>query len=112
MHLAANDPPLEIKLSEFIASQPSVTLLVPASPSPGDGSPESDESAPESQQRFVNAVRLVKASDSIVQTVLSLLTKRDLVTEQSSKFLAQYFQFFNMYSSLGIQQVGKISLFI
>jgi hypothetical protein len=45
-------------------------------------------------------------SDSLVHTLLSLLSKRDLINEQSSKYLIQYFQFFNYYLSLGMQQVS------
>lgn len=43
-------------------------------------------------------------SDSIIHTVLSILTKRDFITEQTSKYLQQYFNFFNSFANLGLQQ--------
>ena len=90
MQLSNNDPALEVKLRDLANSLPSITFLVAAPSSPA--SPGRESSRP------------VNASDSLIHTVLSLITKRDLITEQSSKFLVQYFQFFNMYSSIGVQQ--------
>ena len=46
----------------------------------------------------------INQSDSIIYTLLSLLSKRDLINEQTGKYLIQYFQFFSYYSSLGLQQ--------
>jgi len=90
VHLSINDASLEININEYVNSQPSVTVLVAAT----------------LQTQTENLkIRLVNASDSIIQTVLSIISKRDLINEQSSKYLVQYFQFFNMYSSIGIQQV-------
>ena len=51
-----------------------------------------------------NKLHFINQSDTIIQTLLSILSKRDLINEQSSKYLIQYFQYFNYYSTLGIQQ--------
>jgi hypothetical protein len=85
VHLSFNDPPLPVSLADFLNSQPSITVLVPTTA-------DSTES------------RLVNPSLSLVHTVLGLLSKRDLINEQSSKYLVQYFQFFNMYTSIGMAQ--------
>ena len=63
--------------------------------------------AQQQQQQVTNLERkvyYVYQSDSLIQTLLSILSKRDLITEQSSKYLIQFFQFFNFYCSLGLQQ--------
>lgn len=96
VHLSNNDSSLEINVNDFVNSQPSVTVLVAA----GSLTTAQQSKSPSPTGK----VRLVNASDSIIQTVLSILSKRDLINEQSSKYLVQYFQFFNMYSSIGIQQ--------
>ena len=98
VHLSINDPPLAIKLSDYLNSQPSITVLSAAAPH----SPESKRNSPEGANKY----RYINASDSIIQTVMAILNKRDLINEQSSKYLVQYFQFFNMYASIGIQQVA------
>lgn len=100
VHLSIGDSTMEINTKDFINSQPSITVLC-------------DNIAPlESPPRKNNFdIQLegikkyhINASESIIQTVMSILSKRDLINEQSSKYLVQYFQFFNMYASIGIQQ--------
>lgn len=98
VHLSNNDASLEINVNDFVNSQPSVTVLVAAA-------------AQSSPKQANDKIRLINASDSIIQTVLSIISKRDLINEQSSKYLVQYFQFFNMYASIGIQQVLLIVYF-
>ncbi len=100
VHLSYNDPPIEIKPSDYLNSQPSLTVLVSAS----DNEPNSVDKSNNSH------FRLISASDSLIQTVLGIISKRDLINEQSSKYLIQYFQFFNMYASIGIQQVILINI--
>ena len=95
VHLSINDPPMEIKVNEFLNSQPSITVLS------GVNSPKS---SPTSKQTDDNRSRYINTSESIIQTVMALINKRDLINEQSSKYLIQYFQFFNMYASIGMQQ--------
>jgi hypothetical protein len=133
VHLTYNESPMELKLSELAnlpINQPSLTVLVSASQSSalnatslnslvqsvqsGNGSPtnNNNESPSSSSPRSSAApptVLLVNQSDSIIQTLLSLLTKKDLINEHSSKYLVQYFQFFNYYLSLGLQQVRLVS---
>lgn len=135
VHLTYNESPMELKLSELAnlpINQPSLTVLVSASQSSalnatslnslvqsvqsGNGSPtnnnNNNESPSPSSPRSSAApptVLLVNQSDSIIQTLLSLLTKKDLINEHSSKYLVQYFQFFNYYLSLGLQQVRPVS---
>ena len=46
----------------------------------------------------------MQQSDSLIHTLLGMLSKRDLITEQTAKYLIQYFQFFVFYSSLGLPQ--------
>ena len=130
MHLSNTDPSLEIKLTDLAAlnqqqqQQPSLTILVSAnsnsnttslnslmalisqsaslqSPSASTTS-TSPSSTPTST--LENKIYAINQTDSIIHTILNILTKRDLITEQSSKYLIQYFQFFNFYSSLGLQQ--------
>lgn len=43
-------------------------------------------------------------TDSLIYTLVSLISKRDLIQEQTAKYLVQYFQFFNYYLLLGAQQ--------
>lgn len=127
---------MELKLSELAnlpINQPSLTVLVSASQSSalnatslnslvqsvqsGNGSPTNNNnnnespspSSPRSSAAAPPTVLLVNQSDSIIQTLLSLLTKKDLINEHSSKYLVQYFQFFNYYLSLGLQQVRPVS---
>lgn len=95
VHLSINDQPMEIKVNHFLNSQPSITVLS------GVNSPRS---SPKSTQSDESKCRHINASESIIQTVMALITKRDLINEQSSKYLIQYFQFFNMYASIGMQQ--------
>lgn len=138
VHLTYNESPLEIKVSDIVSvsnQQPSLTVLVaPANSSPNvpptttlnslvqsvqsslaslaasspssSSSSSSNSSIPSGLDSKV--VYLVNQSDSIIYTLLSLLTKKDLINEHSSKYLIQYFQFFNYYISLGIQQVNKL----
>jgi hypothetical protein len=92
VHLSYNDLQMEVKLSDYLNSQPSITVLSAST----TNEPAINED---------NKYRYINPSDSIIQTVLTIITKRDLINEQSSKYLIQYFQFFNMYASIGIQQV-------
>ena len=103
VHLSIGDPALEIKLTDFLNVQPAITVLSPAS-----AAMDQAESNPQSIPVDTKNERYVNASESIIQTVLSILSKRDLINEQSSKYLIQYFQFFNMYASIGIQQVSFV----
>lgn len=96
VHLSIGDPPLQIDLQKFLNSQPSISVL--STPVSSESPEQCAELSDTSQHRYINA------SESIIQTVLSILSKRDLINEQSSKYLIQYFQFFNMYASIGIQQ--------
>lgn len=134
VHLTNNESPIELKVSDImsVSNQPSLTVLVASSNSSGNVPPtttlnalvQSVQSSIASLVGTVSAtgststtsttipssldsrvVYLVNQSDSIIQTLLSLLSKKDLINEHSSKYLTQYFQFFNYYLSLGIQQV-------
>lgn len=46
----------------------------------------------------------INQSDSVITTLLSLLSKREIINDQTGKNLIQYFQFFSYYLSLGLQQ--------
>ncbi len=98
-HLSYNDPPLAIKLNDLLNNQqqPSISVLVSSQnqPQQQDQDPSTDNN---------NKLHFINQSDTIIQTLLSILSKRDLINEQSSKYLIQYFQYFNYYSTLGIQQ--------
>lgn len=107
VHLSYSDPPTEIKLNE-LTQQPSITVLVSANNStqtPAAVFSLSSLVASSSETNSNNKSVHINTSDSIIHTLLSIISKRDLINEQSSKYLIQYFQFFNFYSSLGIQQV-------
>ena len=53
------------------------------------------------EQQQKQTVRSVNISNTIIQSILSLL-KRDC--NEQGKHLIQYFQFFNQYSSIGINE--------
>lgn len=126
VHLTYNESPMEIKVSDIlsVSNQPSLSVLVaPPNSSPNVPPTTTLNSLVQSVQSSLaslvgtsttsmpsgldaKVVYLVNQSDSIIQTLLSLLSKKDLINEHSSKYLIQYFQFFNYYLSLGIQQVN------
>ena len=133
VHLTYNESPMEVKVSDLISvsNQPSLTVLVGSSNSSYNVPPTTTlnalvQSVQSSIASLVGAasattatnsippgfdsrvVYLINQSDSIIQTLVSLLSKKDLINEHSSKYLTQYFQFFNYYLSLGIQQVRII----
>lgn len=138
VHLTNNESPMEIKLSDImsVSYQPSLTILVAPPNSSSNVPPTTSLNAivQSVQSSLVNLVGsssssstsvaagttpssfdskivyLVNQSDSIIQTLLSMLSKKDLINEHSSKYLTQYFQFFNFYLSLGIQQVFVLSI--
>ena len=101
VHLSNTDPPMEVKLSEICAPSSSLAEFVAASASQQQLLAASQQTQPIDP----NKSRLISVNDSIIQTLLSILSKRDLINEQSSKYLIQFFQFFTIYCSLGIQQV-------
>jgi hypothetical protein len=115
VHLSVIDPPLEIKLGELSALQnPSISVLVSYGSTNSNSSPRLTTInsllqilAQQQQQQATNLekkIYFVYQSDSLIQTLISILNKRNLITEQSSKYLLHFFQFFNFYSSLGLQQ--------
>lgn len=116
---------MQLKVSDLISvcNQPSLTVLVNANPSTSltttlNSLVQSVQtnlaslSSPPSTNLDSKVVYLVNQSDSIIHTLLSLLSKKDLINEHSSKYLVQYFQFFNYYLSLGIQQVFFLNKFL
>ena len=104
VHLANTDAPMELKLSEICAPSSSLAVFVAASASQQQLLSASQQAQPIDP----NKSRLISVSDSVIQTLLSILSKRDLINEQSSKYLIQFFQFFTIYCSLGIQQVRNL----
>jgi hypothetical protein len=114
VHLSYNDAPMEIKQSELLAIKNHQLISVlsvtndPASETTATPVLNSLNSLViSSNMNDSDMTQTYKAaqSDSIVYTMLGLLSKRDLINEQSGKYLVQYFQFFSYYSSLGLQQV-------
>ncbi len=95
-------------------SNPSISVLVSYESTNSNSSPNMTTInsllqilAQQQQQQATNLekkIYFVYQSDSLIQTLLSILNKRNLITEQSSKYLLHFFQFFNFYSSLGLQQ--------
>lgn len=104
---SSNVPPTTTLNALVQSVQSSIANLVGSSSSSTASSPATSSTTASSLPTGLDSrvVYLVNQSDSIIQTLLSLLTKKDLINEHSSKYLTQYFQFFNYYLSLGIQQV-------
>lgn len=125
VHLTYSDPPMEVKLNDLMSlpNQPSLTVLVTSNETSAHqtttislnslvNSLHASNSTTSTLTSLENKFYNFYQSDSLIHTLLSLLSKRDLINEQSSKYLIQYFQFFNYYLSLGIQQVGIFFLSI
>lgn len=119
VHLSYSDMPREITLDNLInvPNQSSITMLALANTRP------SENTSPSRNQTTVTSLNNIMATisssnisglenktyymietDSLVHTLISLISKRDLIHEQSAKYLVQYFQFFNYYLLLGAQQ--------
>ena len=123
VHLSYNDPPIEIKLSNLLKIPSikigSVAVLVSNSSQKPNATSASNSNGTNitnlnsilsiiNQKSLTNfnsnESHFIRQSDSIIHTLLGILNKRDLINEHTSKYLTHYFQFFNLYSSLGLQQ--------
>ncbi len=123
VHLSYNDPPIEIKLSNLLKIPSikvgSVAVLVTNSNQKSNATSSNNLNGTtitslnnilslinqKSLSNFnSNESHFIRQSDSIIHTLLGILNKRDLINEHTSKYLTHYFQFFNFYSSLGLQQ--------
>ncbi|RNA44904.1 putative ubiquitin carboxyl-terminal hydrolase FAF-X isoform X1 [Brachionus plicatilis] len=119
VHLSYTDLPREITLENLISipNQPSITMLALGNTRPSENtSPSRNQITVTSLNNIMTTITNTNLSglenktyfmietDSLVYTLISLISKRDLIHEQTAKYLVQYFQFFNYYLLLGAQQ--------
>ncbi len=118
VHLSHNDPCMEINLKHLLSLR-NQQIISTIATVVGNNNPTATTTTTKTNlidlvntlvkhidtpSDLFNKIIHINQSDSLILTILSMLNKRDLINEHSGKLMIQYFQFFNYYASIGIQE--------